>query len=353
MHIPSDGTQKNQVNNIVAKSGKWITGIQTNSLSRTEVYVSFMTAVTKTITYSFPATSINEKEMNQITIPLYKVALPRMGILPTLPLPYRYASSRYQGIDMPYFPAEQLIKKLDDFLYNGNQLTQVGKSLKMCMEDIQLETGLVNNLFEYEYAKYGALTQRTWIRHLWQDCDKHNILLQGKYERPKLSRENDFCLMERLCMSNHFNKQQIQIINRCRLYMKVITMTDITDSSGGFVTESVYMGTLKDDRRSKYVWPNQVRPPPRQWTLWQDAIDLVWSGTGTRRVQPALGNWIEQTHQIFLWQYNRIEHTLYYSYTNSIRKYIPSMIRSRRQRIFGAYEIVDELPKDHAQHEYQ
>ena len=114
-----------------------------------------------------------------------------MGILPTLPLLCRNASSRYQGVDIPYFRSKQIIKKFDAFLYHGNQHTQVGK------------IGLTASMFEYEYPKFGFLTQPSWIRHLWQECDKHNIALKGTYSIPTLKRSNDFCLMEHICQSNH------------------------------------------------------------------------------------------------------------------------------------------------------
>ena len=93
------------------KTNKRSEGIKKGSLSRKETYISLKTGVSKTITYSFTATSLDEKDLHKISTPVYKTALPRMGILPTLPLPYRYASSRYQGIDMPHLPVEQIIKK--------------------------------------------------------------------------------------------------------------------------------------------------------------------------------------------------------------------------------------------------
>ena len=50
--------------------------------------------------------------------------------------------------------------------------------------------------------------------------------------------------------------------------MKAITMTDIADSCGGFVTEDAYRGRLTQDQESDYVWSNQIRPPPRHWRIW-------------------------------------------------------------------------------------
>lgn len=169
-------------------------------------------------TYSFTATSFSDKDLQKISTPIYKLALPRMGILPTLPLPYRYASSRYQGIDLIYLPTEQLVKKAEAMLYHGNQNTQVGKSLTMCLEDVQLETGLICNVFQYDFTKFGYLTQTSWIRHLWESCHKHEVQLKGSYATPKLCNENDFCLIEQLCNANVFTKKQIIIIKDILFY---------------------------------------------------------------------------------------------------------------------------------------
>ena len=174
--------------------------------------------------------------------------------------------------------------------------------MTMCLEDIQLETGLIKNIFDYEYHKFGMLTQPSWIRHLWQHCDKYDIELKGQYSTPTLLRENDFCLMEKLCNSDAFTNQQKQCINRCRIFLQVITSADITDSDGKCVTKDVFNGIVDESRRSMYVWPNQVRPLLKDWRLWRSAIENIWCETGANRLRRALGDWIHTSHQQFNWQ---------------------------------------------------
>ena len=145
-----------------------------------------MTSVTKTVAYSLTATSIDEMQMTKISIPIYKTALPRMGILPTLPLAFRYASSRYQGLDLMNFDTEQLIQKTEMFITHANQPTQVGTGILLTIEDIHLEVGVVDHLFDLPYQDFGYLPQCSWIRHLWKTCHKHRLSLRGEYVRSKL-----------------------------------------------------------------------------------------------------------------------------------------------------------------------
>ena len=280
-----DGSQQNQIDNINKKTKKWIDGVKTSSLTRTQVYISLKTSVSKTVTYSLTATSIDEKMMNQVSVPIYTTALPRMGIMHTLPLAFRYAPSRYHGIDLPYFPAEQIIQKTEIFLMHGGQDSQVGINLKVCMESIQLEIGVLEVLFEYPFSDYGHLTQCSWIRHLWKMYDKYNIRMKGDYIRPQLTREHDECLMEKLIYESTFTKSQIAAINRCRIYLQVLTTADIANGNGTFITKKSYYGERDYDRQSMYIWPNQEKPPNKDWRLWRMEVENIWAGTGTRRLQ--------------------------------------------------------------------
>ena len=107
----------------------------------------------------------------------------------------------------------------------------------LCLEDIQLEVGITEHLFDLPFHEFGHLTQNSWIRHLWKECWKHNIKLKGTYNKPKLQRENDICLMQQLIGHNSFTKKQIAAINRCRIYMQALTLSDIANGTGSFVTK--------------------------------------------------------------------------------------------------------------------
>ena len=312
IHIPVNGSQWNQIENINNKTAKWIDGITKNSLTKREVYISMTTSVCKTVAYSLTATSIDEKMMMKVSTPIFKAALPRMGILPTLPIAFRYASSRYQGIDMMNFNTEQLVQKSEIFLTHINQNTQVGTSLLLCLEDIQLEVGITEHLFDLPFHEYGHLTQNSWIRHLWKECWKHNIKLKGTYNKPKLQRENDICLMQQLIGHNNFTKKQIAAINRCRIYLQALTLSDIANGTGSFVTKMAYEGIKDQHRKSKWIWPNQAKPQKKDWRLWKDAIEMIWTQTGTRRIRNELGDWIEEPHQHYNWNYSPSQDKLYW-----------------------------------------
>lgn len=65
-------------------------------------------------------------------------------------------------------------------------------------------------------------------------------------------------------------------MNRCRLYLRVFFFSDIVSGCGTCVLPDVYDGQVSDQWRSRWKWPRQPRPPPRDWRLWHIVIREVW-----------------------------------------------------------------------------
>ena len=118
--------------------------------------------------------------------------------------------------------------------------------------------------------------------------------------------------MQHLVEHNNFTKPQIAAINRCRIYMRAITLTDISNGTGSFVTRDAYEGKRDPHRNSTWIWPNQEKPPRKDWKLWRDAIEIIWTQTGTRRLRQELGEWKETPHQHFNWRYSPSQDRIYW-----------------------------------------
>jgi hypothetical protein len=100
-------------------------------------------------------------------------------------------------------------------------------------------------------------------------------------------------------ISQKFNAVQLGSLNRCRLYLQVITLSDIVDAAGLHIIPDILIGIPLSDCRSTLKWPNQQRPPQKDWTLWMAALHSLQPKN--RLLQP-LGSWlVHHTHQIWSW----------------------------------------------------
>jgi hypothetical protein len=75
-----------------------------------------------------------------------------------------------------------------------------------------------------------------------------------------------------------FNHQQpsmsdIQRLNRCQLYLQVLTVSDIASADGLYITlPNVKLGQKLSAQIGNLEWPNQGNPSKADWQLWRSAL---------------------------------------------------------------------------------
>jgi hypothetical protein len=79
-------------------------------------------------------------------------------------------------------------------------------------------------------------------------------------------------------------------LNKCRLFLKAMYLSDIVDGSGSYILEEAWhpmtqMITYRDDS-----WPNQGFPILSAWTLWCQYLKISFISRGVHLRQP-FGTW--------------------------------------------------------------
>jgi hypothetical protein len=132
-----------------------------------------------------------------------------------------------------------------------------------------------------------------WPTSLWeftQEADK-----QIDYPTqwlPKLSREHNLHLMP-FFQTHRLKKGDLTLLNTCRLYLKVITLSDITSAGGTYILQKAKSGTPIQGLTSNLDWPNQGKPTYRSWMLWRQLLSMLEERG--KLIQP-LGKWIDSAH---------------------------------------------------------
>jgi hypothetical protein len=118
-----------------------------------------------------------------------------------------------------------------------------------------------------------------------------------------------------------YSPPQLEALNRCRVYLQVLTLTGITSADGKQLIIPTLSGHTLTDRRSNLQWPVQQRPPPSEWALWSSAMrHLHIQGS---LIKP-LTSWLSEPHQSWFWYMDPITSALYYTPGNDIwLKHVP------------------------------
>jgi len=213
---------------------------------------------------------------------------------------------------------KQFTEKLKIFLQHAGTLSQIGKMIQLNIESMHLLIGMNQPIFSLDYSKYGHLAERGWITHIWEMCDQCKISIDGQYEQPTIARVNDSALMELLVKADIHDDNDLRSINKCRIYLEVQNMSDITDGSGTKIAHCALHHIKDPERISKYKWPKQPKPTKNDWIAWDDAIKNVWTISETYHIQSKLGEWTRQPHFNTPWYIDQHNPKLLYYKTSEM-----------------------------------
>jgi len=175
---------------------------------------------------------------------------------------------------------------------------KVGQMILSLISHTQLQVGSIQPFFTLPYPTYHSLIDNTWITDVWKFAHRAKLGIEiEKQWTPKLPRQHDCAWMD-LALMLHFDTYQLRCINTCRLYLKVITISDVTNAKGDRVLPHMVQGQPAIQRSSTLLWPSIPRPPKTFWQHWR--ILLQHLGTDYKLSQP-LGPWIAPTHYLWRW----------------------------------------------------
>ena len=138
------------------------------------------------------------------------------------------------------------------------------------LETAQIRSGFTNPIFEdtslpivYEIdsdlislrERIRAMGGSLWIEEEWT---------------PSLQRVNDVSIMEAFIRSGMFTKHELITANRVRIWMRIVSIADITDPSGRFIPDDVLNGEFRAG--SDLRWPNSATPTRRQFSTFRRMI---------------------------------------------------------------------------------
>ena len=257
-----DGNMSGEKEYLLGKSIEWAAKIKKAYLKKEEATLALISTIARTWSYPLQATKFTREECEEIMSPVYKVAISKMGVCRTIPKEYRYAPKYLNGLGLPNMYTMQGIDKLKVVVNQVNSGTQLGLLMAAQLEIASLELGMGEHLLKTAYEEWEFLLTDCWFKSLWKFCWEEGIRLEGYYHRPTVSRENDEFLMEKLLTENRdiFDKEEIMVINRCRVYLQVMTMADIASGDGRYISRRTINGIKDNSRRSKWIWPRQARP---------------------------------------------------------------------------------------------
>ena len=287
--LAPDGNEKKAAEALTHKIAKWTTFISSGGLDWFSTWLALKNTIMKSLCYSLPALTLTPTVLEDIVKPLHAIALPRSGYCRTFPKKVLYGPSSFQGLGLDNLLTEQYVTKIKAILDYMQKNATSGNMIQSNLEITKLEAGIPGPLFEYDGDLSFLTGAQSWIAETKDFCWDYDIFFAEKGDHLKKKCVNDELIMDIFLKRGNYSVATLRALNRCRFYLQVSTLSDITSGDGKFILNHIWTGYCRYTTDS-FDWPNQGNPPSSEWTLWAREIKRHFAPE-RGRLQTPLGDW--------------------------------------------------------------
>ena len=259
----ADGNEKTQTAKPRKKANKWATLVARSTLKKSDIRMGVTTFLYPSLTYGLMATALSEKQAKEVFSPIREKVLPKLKVCRTAPSALVHGPTEYGGMDIKNIHTLQGIAHIKALLEEASQDTATGKLMRNLAEYHQLECGMEEYLFHLPYDLMKECMTDTWMKNTTEFASKTDIEVRPIFSPLIKWCENDSFLMSD-AINAGFTGKELAAINRCRMHMKAVTLSDITSDRGSRITLEAFDVRGSDTSSmsaSYYKWPPQPRPP--------------------------------------------------------------------------------------------
>ena len=252
------------------KLKRWKRNVQASSLSPRQKIVAYHGYILRGILYVLSATSFSKEQCEQlqkIISPILYNAFRVHRNASRIPL---YTPTSLGGYGIVPIYHLQGMEKLKYYIMHRRRADTTGSLLEISTRYTQLEIGTSKPFWSLNYSKYCNYATDTWTSNIWQYLDSCGVkLIDNDSWNYSLPYKNDFYLMDAIIDSD-LSVHQKQVFNQLRLYMKVITASDLYDIEYKRLKNNVI--GCKYPMTSTLGFPN-IKEFPKSWIkLWDSII---------------------------------------------------------------------------------
>lgn len=321
---------------VIGKMKTWIDRTRNGHLPATLVWRSYKWKLWPGLRYGLATLGTPLSEIGNILNRQEFDVLPLLRINRNIRRRWRSLPHAFGGAGLFNLQVEQTIGWINMFLQHFGLDSTLARKFMASLEALQLELGCIGCPFEENFGRFGHLATASWVKSFWERLSYYNFTLHVKYPKLNIPREGDATIISLLSQAGH-SGTQLRQLNRCRLYLKAIFISDLTSANGrSFLAADPDTYGATAPRQSLYTFP-QERPSVDDWTLWYGAWRKITS-TGWVLNRP-LGRWLHRPDAQWHWYYDEMSNEVW-ELGDSQQRYTPieTRVNTRSHRLFKAAE---------------
>ena len=273
----------------------WSNKVENSTLWPEEIVHSYIANLKPSFTYRLAGASFSFEACDLLMKIIYPILLRAHQLPITFPRVIASAPFTYAGIQIEHIYDVMGKEKLKFFMMHIKRGDTTGQLMYIALQFIQLTLGTEAPFYSLNYSKYKHFLKHSWITHLWEYIDSRGVEIElTKSCAFNIQRQSDQFIMD--VLAPHFTPLQLKEINKIRLHLKVLRLSDVCDVTGKIILPNIKEGI--NHRISTYGWPNQPLVK-KLIPLWKQACHRLQTAISNR----PLGQWTNMS-QRFQWHSN-------------------------------------------------
>ena len=164
-----------------------------------------------------------------------------------------------------------MIAHLEGLIRHGRRNSLSGELIRGSIEAVKLEAGMPGTFFELDYYTLHPLITDCWIKSVWRETTILDIQVIERTPVLQLNRNGDVFLIQAF-LEKGYKGRRLERLNRCRIYLQVLSLADICSGSGTYIIPSIKQGHNPYPTNDHLDWPAQSSPTTAMWTEWRQAL---------------------------------------------------------------------------------
>ena len=255
-------------------------------LTRHEAWTYYFACYLPSIGYTLPCSSLTRNKLEQVQKKAFPIIVARCGFNRNTHRAILYGPVELGGANFRHLYVQQGLGQVSEFIRNWRLKSTAGKLIRIALAWFQEQAGVSFPILTNVKVALPQLESK-WIASLRDFLSTYDMHLNVTTPAiPKLQRMYDIHLMDMIQNSKQFTPSDVRKLNYCRLFLKAITLSDITHTTGTRLDGSKLAGApsvYSSSRLGNSI--NQERPSDAEWKLWRRASRL-WSDENGTLHQP-------------------------------------------------------------------
>ena len=284
--------QREQLQKLQEKCDDYARVVNCSRLSTRGCQVFYQAIYRLSVGYPLPMCYFTLAELNRIQKKSHRAMLAGCGFNRNTSRAVVFGPAHLGGMEFFHLYDEQGYGQVSTFMkFWRSPNTHAGTILRITVAWAQYCAGTSWSIFEDTSSKLPHL-ESSWLASMRQylGCIDATLTLDEKHI-PALQCGGNAFIMDEVLASQSFKPFQIRMVNYCRMYLRVVTLADITTAKGEAIDPKVMQGDpMAVNANSNWCHVHQKRPGPKAWACWRKACRIFTTNRRGTLMAP-LGNW--------------------------------------------------------------